>query len=72
MEGSDSEEEDINVMLSKFISNKNLKIDIKKYKNFDYENSNSHASLSTNCQSPLNMNSSDSKSPIRKFPAKFL
>ena len=32
MEGSYSEEEDINVMVSKFISNKNLKIDIKKYR----------------------------------------
>lgn len=49
MEASDSENDDINVMVSKFISNKNLKIDIKKHKNIDYENTNSHASVSTNC-----------------------
>jgi hypothetical protein len=69
MDGSDSEQDEINVMVSKFISNKNLKIDIKKYKNVDYENSNSHVSASTNCQSPVYMNSSSSKSPVRKFPS---
>lgn len=71
MDGSDSEQDEINVMVSKFISNKNLKIDIKKYKNVDYENSNSHVSASTNCQSPVYMNNSSSKSPVRKFPFKF-
>jgi hypothetical protein len=35
MEESDFDQDDINVMASKFISNKNLKIDMKKYKNVD-------------------------------------
>jgi hypothetical protein len=35
-------------MVSKFISNKNLKIDLKKYKDVDYEKS-SQKSGSTNC-----------------------
>lgn len=49
MDGSDSGSEDINVMVSKFISNKNLKIDFKKYKNDDFENTHSQVSASTNC-----------------------
>lgn len=57
-------------MVSKFISNKNLKIDLKKYKDVSYDNP-PQESGSTNCQSPSKLNSSYSKSPIRKIPTKF-
>ena len=58
-------------MVSKFISNKNLKIDLKNYKNIDYEKTNSQVSVSTNCQSPLNINSHYIKSPVKKIPMRF-